>query len=266
MSDYKICGVDLDEIHNVQLEILDEVDRLCKENGIKYFLSGGTLLGAIRHKGFIPWDDDIDLWMTRQNYQKFKKALKTQMSSKYCAVDYFSDIRFPLSIMKIEKVGTRYVEGVFSNIDIASGIYIDVFPLDNIWLPAYKLQTAILIKLQSVRDFKLRNDGKKNAGFAKRILYSLIPLTVCRMLTEVTMRLFNVFPTEYKNQLCHRGRYWPKFNKSDVEDLIDTEYCEKLYPVPRNYDQILRKCYGDYMQLPPDDKRQPIHNIIECKL
>ena len=266
MSEYKICGVDLDDIHAVQLSILDEVDRLCKENGIKYFLSGGTLLGAIRHKGFIPWDDDIDLWMTRKNYKNFKKVMRMQMSDKFCAVDYFSDIHFPLSIMKIEKVGTRYVEGIFSNIDMTSGIYIDIFPLDNIWLPAYKLQTAILIKLQSIRDFKLRKDGKKNAGTLKKILYSAMPLVLCRALTEFTLRFFNIFPTKYKNQLSHRGRFWPKFTESDVEDLFDTAYCGKMYPVPRNYDAILTKCYGDYMKLPPEDKREPIHDIIECKL
>ena len=266
MSDYEICGVSLDDIHEVQLCILSEVDRLCKENNIKYFLSGGTLLGAIRHKGFIPWDDDIDLWMTRKNFKKFKKVVKKQMSSDYCTVDYYTDIKFPLSILKIEKVGTRYVENIFSNIDMNSGIYIDIFPLDNIWLPLYKLQTAILIKLQSVRDFKLRKDGKKNAGLLKRVLYGSMPLVVCRTLTEFTIRFFNIFPTKYKNQLSHRGRYWPKFTESDVEDLIEVEYCGKMYPVPKNYDEILKTCYGDYMKLPPEEKRQPIHNIIECKL
>lgn len=266
MSEYKICGVDLDDIHKVQIEILDEVDRLCKKNNIKYFLSGGTLLGAIRHKGFIPWDDDIDLWMTRKNYKRFKKIIKSEMDSKYCAVDYFTNIHFPLSIMKIEKKGTRYVENIFSNIDMISGIYIDIFPLDNIWLPAYRLQTAILIKLQSIRDFKLRKDGRITAKKTKRILYSLMPLAVCRAVTELTIRFFNIFPTKYKNQLSHRGRYWPKFSKDDVEDLVTVEYCEKKYPAPKNYDKILRTCYGDYMILPPEEKRKPIHDIIECKL
>lgn len=264
MSDYYICGVSLDDIHKVQLEMLDEVDRICKENGIKYFLSGGTMLGAIRHKGFIPWDDDIDLWMTRKNFQKFKKVCKKSLDNKYFLQDYFINVHQPLSILKVEKKGTRFVEGVFADVPIEKCIYIDIFPLDNIWNPLYKLQTAILIKLQAIRDFKIRGVGSTSK--LKKVIYSAVPLTVCRFLTEFTMRFFNIFPTKLKNQLCHRGRYWPKFTKKDVEDLTYVEFEGKMYPVPKNYDELLKKCYGDYMKLPPKEKQQPIHDIIECSL
>ncbi len=264
MSDFYICGVSLDDIHAVQLELLDEVDRICKENDIKYFLSGGTMLGAIRHKGFIPWDDDIDLWMTRKNFKKFKKVCQTKLGDKYFLQDYFTDINYPLSILKVEKKGTRFVEGVFAHLPMEKCVYIDIFPLDNIWNPVYKLQTAFLIKLQSIRDFKLRGVG--NTSRLKRIVYSAVPLKLCRFLTEFTIRFFNIFPTELKNQLSHRGRYWPKFTKSDVEDLVDMEFEGKMYPVPKNYDKLLKDCYGDYMKLPPNEKQQPIHDIIECSL
>lgn len=264
MSDFYICDVKLDDIHAVQMEMLDEVDRICKENNIKYFLSGGTLLGAIRHKGFIPWDDDIDLWMTRKNYKRFKKVAKKQLSDKYFLQDYFTEIHCPLSILKVEKRGTRFVEGVFADLPIEKCLYIDIFPLDNIWLPLYNFQTAILIKMQSIRDFKLRGAGADSK--AKRIIYSAIPLWLCRALTEFTMRFFNIFPTKLKNQLCHRGRYWPKFSVSDVEELVDVEFEGKKYPAPRDYDDILKRCYGDYMKLPPEDKQQPTHDIIECHL
>ena len=266
MSKYQICGVDLDDIHKVLLEITDEIDRICKENNIQYFLSGGTMLGAVRHGGFIPWDDDIDLWMTRKNFKKFKKAIKTQLNEDFFPEDYFYNIHCPLSILKIEKKGTRYVEGVFSGTDVAHCIYVDVFPLDNIWLPAYKLQTAILIKLQSVRDFKLRQNGKQNASAAKRILYSAIPLWLCRALTEFFMRFFNIFPTKRRNQQAHRGRYWPKFIRTEIEDLTEISFEGKKYPIPKAYDKILTECYGDYMKLPDEDKQTPAHDIIECKI
>ena len=171
-----------------------------------------------------------------------------------------------LCILKIEKKGTRYVEGIFKDISIEQGIYIDIFPLDHIWKPAYKLQTALLIKMQAIRDFKLRDKDHKNDSFAKRVIYPIIPLRFCRGLTECTMNLFNIFHTKQYNQLCHRGRYWPKFSVEDVEDLIEVEFCGKQYPVPRNYDSILTRCYGDYMRLPPKEKQEPVHNIVECKL
>lgn len=266
MSEYTICGVDLDDIHTVLLELLDEVDHICNENNIKYFLSGGTLLGAARHKGFIPWDDDIDLWMTRENYDKFKALLPTVLSDKYFVEDYFENLECPLSIMKIEKRGTRFVEGIFANTNVGHAMYIDIFPLDNIWKPAYRLQTAILIKMQSVRDFHLRGNGKEGVTGPKKWIYSCISLKMCRWITERTMRLFNRFNTEYVNQLSHRGRYWPKFKRSEIEDLVTAEFCGKQYPVPREMDKILTQCYGDYMKMPPKEHQQPTHDIVACSL
>ncbi len=264
MEEFNILGVPLKDIHKVQIEMLDEVDRICKKNNIKYFLSGGTLLGAARHKGFIPWDDDVDLWMTRKNYKKFKKAAATELNSKYFTEDYFTKKYYPLSILKIEKKGTRFVEGVFADIPVSNCIYIDIFPLDNIWEPAYKLQTAILIKLQSVRDFKTR--PHENAGKLKKILYTLMPLKLNNLLTEFFMRFFNIFPTKKVNQLCHRGRHWPKFYVSDVNNLTTLTFEGKEYPVPVNYDKMLTECYGNYMELPPEEQREPIHNVMECVL
>lgn len=264
MQDYEICGVRLKDIHAVQLEMLNEIDRICKENEIKYFLSGGTLLGSIRHKGYIPWDDDIDLWMTRKNYNKFKRVCRKQLSHPYFLQDYFTDLHYPLSILKVNKRGTQFVEGVFKDLPIEQCVYVDIFPLDNICLPFYRLQTAILIKMQAIRDFKLRKVGSSST--AKKILYAAFPLWLCRAITEFTMRFFNIFPMKLKNQLCHRGRYWPKFTKSDVEDLIDGEFEGKQYPIPSNYDDILTRCYGDYMQLPPVEKQQPTHDIVACRI
>ena len=266
MRDYDICGVSLQDIHNVQMEILDAVDAICKRNNISYFLSGGTLLGAIRHKGFIPWDDDIDLWMTRKNFKKFKKVIKTQLPEEFFPEDYFSQKQCPLSILKIEKRGTRFVEGVFAHVPLSHCIYIDIFPLDKVWMPVYKLQTAILIKLQAVRDYKIRGVGKNDGNKLKDILYSAMPLTVCRALTEFFMRCLNFLPLKQYNQLAHRGRHWPIFREDSIEDLIDVEFEGKQYPAPREYDQILKDCYGDYMKLPPIEKQEPIHNIIECSI
>ena len=266
MRDYEICGVPLQDIHKVQLEILDVVDTICKENNISYFLSGGTLLGAIRHKGFIPWDDDIDLWMTRENFKRFKKALKTQLPEQYLSEDYYSQKYCPLSILKIEKRGTRFVERVFAHVPLAHCIYIDIFPLDKVWMPAYRLQTAILIKLQAIRDYKIRGVGKNAGNKLKDIIYSCVPLSVCRVLTEFFMRCLNVLPLKQYNQLSHRGRHWPIFQKASIEDLIEVEFEGKSYPAPRTYDQILTQCYGDYMKLPPEDKQEPIHNIMECEI
>lgn len=266
MGKYSICNVDIEKIQNVLIELLDEVDRICKENDIKYFLSGGTLLGCIRHRGFIPWDDDVDLWMTRKNFNRFRKAIKKDLNSKYFFEDYKTNIKVPLSIMKIEKKGTKYVEKIFKDLDIGNSIYLDIFPLDGVVKPFFKFQTAILIKMQSIRNYRLLEKNKKSNPLLKRIAYGLIPLRLCRFITEFTMGFFSIFKTKYVNQLCHRGRHWPLFEKSDIDDLIQGDFCGKKYPIPRNSDKILKQCYGDYMKLPPEEDMQPSHNIVECSL
>ena len=266
MQKYYICGTEISKIQETLLEILDEVDRVCKENNIKYFLSGGTLLGCIRHKGFIPWDDDIDIWMTRKNYKKSRKVIKKSLNNKFFFEDYFSNINCPLSILKIEKKGTKYTEKIFKDLHIGNSIYIDIFPLDSVIRPFYKLQTAILIKLQSVRNYHLLRDKNTQSSLAKKLFYGLMPLRLCRFLTETTMKIFSCFKTKYLNQLCHRGRNWPLFERVDIEDLIDGDFCGKKYPIPKNSDKILKQCYGDYLKLPSKEKMQPSHNIIECDL
>ena len=107
----------------VELEILEEVDRICKKNNIDYFLNGGTLLGAVRHKGFIPWDDDIDVTMTRKNYNKFIEACLKDLNSKYIIDNYKTNKKCCFSFTKIKKKGTLYVESRdYNTNDEKSGI------------------------------------------------------------------------------------------------------------------------------------------------
>ena len=265
-NNYQINGIPLLKIQNILVEILEEIDRICKKHNIKYFLSGGTLLGAIRHNGFIPWDDDLDLWMVRKEYKKFKKAVKKDLDKdRFVFEDYYSNLSYPLSILKIKRKNTVFIEQAFKDLDIFHALYVDVFPLDKVFKFLFKPQTFFLIKYQSVRLYKL-DKNKDKYSKAKRFFYGIFTLRFVRFLSESTMRIFNFLPLKNYAQLCHRPRYWPIFSKDEVDEIMLWNFCEHKYPIPVYYDRVLKKCYGNYLELPPLEKREPSHEVVKCDI
>ncbi len=117
------------EVQAIELEILLEVDRICREYEIPYFLDSGTLLGAVRHKGFIPWDDDIDIGMLRSDYERFLSIANRELGSEYFLQTYRTD-GAPIMFAKVRKKGTTFVEFRLRNIPMEHGLFIDVFPYD----------------------------------------------------------------------------------------------------------------------------------------
>ena len=121
--------IDLEELKIIQIEILDEVHNFCLEKGITYFLSSGTLIGAIRHRGYIPWDDDIDLYMPRKDYERFLKIFN-QISENCRVLSLSTDKKYALAYAKVERLGTRMIEHVDNPMEM--GVNIDVFPIDGV--------------------------------------------------------------------------------------------------------------------------------------
>ena len=122
---------ELRKVQLVQLDIAKEVDRICKKHNIKYFLVGGTLIGAVRHKGFIPWDDDLDIGMLRSDYDKFFEIAQKELYKKYEIVDWKIDPYYPHPMAKVVKKGTIYRESKRRD-NGNHGIWIDIFPYDKV--------------------------------------------------------------------------------------------------------------------------------------
>jgi len=121
----------LKRLQNIEYEILQEIVRICEKNNLSYFLIGGTLLGAVRHKGFIPWDDDLDIAIPRKDYEKFLKICQTQLNSDYFLHCNKTDPDYWLPFAKVRKKNTLFDEKSITSIETHKGIYNDVFPLDN---------------------------------------------------------------------------------------------------------------------------------------
>ena len=121
--------INLEELKAIQVEILDEVHRFCEANGIKYFLSSGTLIGAVRHKGYIPWDDDIDLYMLRSDYEDFLKEFNKK-EENYRVVSLRTDKKCTIAYAKVERLGTVLIEDVDHPME--QGVNIDIFPVDGV--------------------------------------------------------------------------------------------------------------------------------------
>lgn len=269
----KSTTIDLRQLQNIELEILKELDRVCKKHGITYHLFGGTLIGAIRHKGFIPWDDDIDISMRREDYNKFIEVCSKELHSTFFLQNYKTDPNFFHSFVRIRKNGTKVIQRQYKDIDMHHGVFIDVFPFDNIPESNHlkKIQYKTLRANRIIKNFKLvKIDGKKGI---RRLIKNVISIGV----KPIPMAFFNVFETHVatlfnsKNtatstlmveaiQMNHK-RCTVENDKFYETQLLEFE--ENKFVGPKYYEEILTNMYGDFMSMPKESERQPHHNIIE---
>lgn len=260
----------LDEYKELLLEILKDVDSFCQKNSIKYFLTSGTLIGAIRHKGFIPWDDDIDIAMLREDYEVF---VRTYSSSKdyYKLLSLETDRKYAFPFAKVVDDRVALVENVSKRVEI--GAYLDVFPIDN--CPGESASEACktiddMNYLRTLRDLKNIRLSKKRSFWKNAILAFCKLLTIFiskRLVAELTSKKAK------KNRYCEckyvagltnttygHGEIIPK---ECFRNVIDVEFENCFFKAPEGYDLILTSYYGDYMKLPPEEKRVS-HHDFEC--
>ena len=253
---------ELRHLQMIILTIVKEIDTICQKYGIDYYLLGGSALGAIRHQGFIPWDDDLDICMDTENYRKFIEVAKKEMDSqKYYIQERLVD--WPLNFTKIKLKGTRIIEyeGVDDNND-NNGIFVDLFVLDN--SPSNKfLQFSQYVSAKVYLSYLLSVRTYKSAPFKKRLLMFLsFPLKwePIRNLFRRGAECYNSRKTDYlgffygrtklKNSIIAREIYGKPL-RVPFEDI--------LLPVPEHYDKYLTQMFGDYMTPPPVKERQGLH-------
>ena len=249
------------KLHNVLLEILDEFVRICNENNLNYFLTGGTLLGAVRHKGFIPWDDDIDLAMPRKDYELFLDICELIPTTNYYVLSYRSKEKagnYCKHIARFCKSDSVFAESK-KNSDSYSGIFIDIWPYDNcilFFVPfQYKL-IKIFFQLSRIKSGILSTNKKSSKTIGK---------IICKLLSENTINnihkklylIFNKKDTKYISFFSGRNGYKKETHKfNTIFPLSSIGFEGKNYLAPNNYDSVLKILYGNYMELPPIEQRQ----------
>ena len=268
MSLYKAAGYDMDIVHDRMLKIALEVKRICEENGFKYSLYGGSVIGAVRHNGFIPWDHDIDMCMPRKDFDKFMKHMKKNKNDKIFASLYTTEKRYPNNWAKVRLNGTVFLEKELAPLtELHKGVFIDLHPIDNILPSILKLQVKLTMFWSSVGKVK---SGIYTGSKRKRRIYkpfSLLPYKVINMFRAFSMKMFKPFKTKYVYKVAHPNNGIYPIKRETFEDLIMHRFEDTEFPIPKNYDEFLRKRYGDYMQIPPEAEHyECCRSIIECKL
>lgn len=263
---------ELNNLHKTEVEILDEIVRICNKFGLKYYLIGGTLLGAVRHQGFIPWDDDLDIAMPRNDYDKFISVCATELKDQYYLHDIFTDSKYWIPFAKIRKKGTVFNEENISRLNVLKGIYVDIFPLDTTDDPkgaisskkTWFLKHLSIKLLDNVGYFKYHDKSKKMFFF----LLVLKPFSTKRIYNWQRKLMMRDNKKEQNYYVNYGSNYSVEKQINPIEyfePALELTFEGKEYKVPKEYRKILEKLYGDdYMQLPPVEKRIT-HRPIEIK-
>ncbi|NOJ72308.1 LicD family protein [Paenibacillus alvei] len=252
----KLNGDQLKLLQEEMFSLLIEVDRICEKHGIPYFLSDGTLLGAIRHDGYIPWDDDVDIQMLRKDYDRFCEVCKSELNhEKFFLQNQKLDKNYNWVFGKLRLKNTSYIRAGQEHLEQKDGICMDIFPLD--YISSNKFKQRILMSICKIcRKILWSHVGKKNAGSVySRTLFKALAF----MPRSFTIAVFEYFAKwdnkkETSHIVCHNlvGHI---FEREWYDEAIKVNFEGHAFRAPKRYDDILTSRYGKYMELPPVDKQ-----------
>ncbi|MFK4785463.1 phosphorylcholine transferase LicD [Fusobacterium sp. MFO224] len=250
--------------------------RIAEKYELRYVLIAGTLLGAVRHAGFIPWDDDIDIALPRKDYEKLKSVMNKELSDKYYVHSIKNDKNYCWPYIKIRKHNTLFLENEKLRNRDHNGIFIDIFPLDKIKSPnckKEKLKSYVIKKITEILMLKSGIIIAKNitTRLAKITIYNLWKITPILFKPLVKIREKLIILEEKRNfkYYCNLAGGYPMKKESQlISDIFPAKklsFENREYYVPKNYKKYLKTVYGEnYMKLPPVEKRIE-HNPVEVK-
>jgi len=257
-------------VRDIQIKILTimkYIDKLCRENGIVYYIMGGTALGAIRHGGFIPWDDDLDIFMTPSQYEKFKAIFENQNNENFVLQEWRTTPNY-LEYAKVRMNGTTFIEENFKNrTDMHHGIYVDIMILHKVPLNKFS-QRLTYFQSKFVTLYGLSQRNWKPKTSVQALILSSLRFLPCKWLAKVCYKRIYKFDNRTENfKYC----YWITpakfrnglFDKSFFESPVDIPFEDTVLLGSQKIKEYLTYRYGDYMKLPPESARKAaVHAMI----
>lgn len=249
-------------IHALQLHMLIEIDRICREEGIEYYLLFGTLLGAVRHEGFIPWDDDIDIGVIREDYERLIRALSGKLDGRRYNVQCADiDPSVPIPYAKLRAKQTKFDEYGRSYDKLESGIFIDIFPLDNV------PDSPLLRNRQKVKFFmthfprRVKHDNYRTRYLTLQYYYEKQATLSSKELWTKNLEAMTRYGHASSKLLiaypAARSDYNTAFmSREDIKPASELLFCGHKVMAPQKVDAVLTKGFGNYMELPPLKSRR----------
>ncbi len=251
----------LQELKDVELDILRWIKSICEKNNLRYYLAYGTLIGAVRHKGFIPWDDDIDIHMPREDYDRFVEICSRCQDERYKVLSCDTVPDYYYEFAKVSDTHTLLIENNIRPIK-DYGVYVDIFPLD--YLPDNSSFLSYYLRgLQRLRVLLI---------YDKLIKYNRVVRFLCKIAKLMLNFINPVQLAQYANKVArrslhktHKFLFVPGLKKtlpiSVISDSVKLQFEGDLFDAPVGWDEYLTLIYGNYMMLPPVEKQVTHHNF-----
>lgn len=265
----------VEKLHQVDLEIVKHVVAICEKYNLKYFMLGGTMLGSIRHKGFIPWDDDIDLGMPRNDYERFLEIAEIELPDYLQVVNYKNTPTYQYYITRIQDTNVKVIEDRIGNDSKYTFASIDIFPIDG--TPNNKLLRIIYFfrvlthrALMSLH-YKDSIDRKRKRGFVERIFLSIMEKIPFEKIIDPYKEKEKIDKLLSSQNVATSNYIGNIMGAYRTREIVPKEWYGqgKKYPFEDielvgldNYDEYLKFTYGDYMQLPPEDSRKTHFSVV----
>ena len=267
---------ELRAVQLAELYILKEIKRICVKYDIKYFLVGGTMLGAVRHKGFIPWDDDIDIAMVKEEYDKFLSIAPNELGDEFFLDNEYTDDDYGLVFSKVRLLGTEFVELKGNKKAVHNELFVDIFPYINLAndVKERKRSGTKLVFLTQLLKIKAGYEIWLGESFWKLVKFLPIRFLSKFVGRNYLRRKINEIANKYEQRTdytcSHNGSkfgylYW-NIPRKVFDEYVDVMFEGEEFPIPKDYDTCLKTFYGKtYMELPPENKRRT-HRPVKLSL
>lgn len=261
--------INLEELKKIELSVMKEIHKICTEQDIKYSLCGGTLLGAIRHGGFIPWDDDIDIFMPRPDYDRFVKYCQ-ENETPFDLLSLETDERYGYLFAKAMAKNTRIIEDNSNPNGIEMGVYVDIFPIDGLGstyeealkeFKSSRFKREMLVAKNWKKYFrsKTRSWKYEPIRFAFFVASRFVSMKKLVGKTQSKLRLTSYDESDYVATICGSYREKEIMEKTVFEECVDIAFEDAVFKGIKEYDKYLSHIYRNYMELPPEKNRVSHH-------